>query len=432
MKNFKKIMMMGFVLLIATLSRPVMALGLSGFSDVTNFSVVIGENMYTLEYANDLNNAKQISDAVVKNKGDVFIKTDDSGWIKNSDGTQVNKDSVDISTIKYNNDIAITQQKIAKINITSTKLEVDNVTSGFGDGHATYQVLDSLGNDITMTSLANGIIFKSGVGTVEGRNGILKVTPNMNILTFTSGIVITANDPISEVSTNAILRVELVGSTQGSTLSDIKLLSLKNVDDKVLTAGDTTTVFYAGYLAKDISGKPTTNYTLMEQGLILTGDHMLNMSSPYIVAQLVKDPTDPSVGLIKVTATSDTILMDMPVAITAFTLRGTSSTISTTLKKQAEIDSFILIVPSEDIYSGESKVIPFIALDQNANLITKFSELDGHVSLIGATFERNSDGTACIKNNKVYNPTTALMSANITAITPTGKHSSININIQHK
>ncbi|MBX4258852.1 hypothetical protein KTC96_14195 [Clostridium estertheticum] len=353
----------------------------------------------------------------------------------------MNKDSVDISTIKYNNGIAIIQQKIAKINFTSTKLEVDNVTSGFGGGHATYQVLDSLGNDITKSDIANGIIFKSGVGDVEGRNGILKLTPNMNLLTVNSGIVITANDPISGVSTHATLSVIVYGSTQGSTLdgdiqgstlSGIKLISLKNVEGKVLTAGDTTTVFYAGYIATDISGRPTTNYTLMEQGLSLTGDHMLTTSSPYVVAQLVKDPTDPSIGLIKVTATSDMILMDRPVVITAFTLRGTSSAINITLKKQAEIDSFILIFPSEAVYSGESKIIPFIALDQNANLITKSSELDGHVSLIGATFEKNPDGTACVKSNKVYNTTTALMFANITAITPTGKHSSININIQHK
>ena len=103
MKNFKKIITMGFVLLIVTLSKPVMALELGSFTDVPNFSVVIGDSMYTLEYANDLNNASLISEAVVKNKGNIFIKTDDNGWIKNSDGTQVSKDSVDISTIKYNN-----------------------------------------------------------------------------------------------------------------------------------------------------------------------------------------------------------------------------------------------------------------------------------------------------------------------------------------
>ncbi|MBU3156484.1 hypothetical protein [Clostridium estertheticum] len=59
--------------------------------------------MYTLNYANDPTNASLISDAVVKNKGDIFIKNDETGWTKNSDGKQVNKDSVDISTIKYNN-----------------------------------------------------------------------------------------------------------------------------------------------------------------------------------------------------------------------------------------------------------------------------------------------------------------------------------------
>ncbi|MBZ9634705.1 hypothetical protein [Clostridium sp. FP1] len=103
MKNFKSIIMMGFMLLLVMLSKPVMAIGLSSFTDIPNFSVVIGANMYTLDYANDLKNENQIRDAVVKHKGDIFIKTGDSKWIKNDGGIQVNKDSVDISTIKYSN-----------------------------------------------------------------------------------------------------------------------------------------------------------------------------------------------------------------------------------------------------------------------------------------------------------------------------------------
>ena len=85
MKDFKKIMVMGFMLLIVMLSKPVMALGLDSFTNVPNFSVVIGDNMYTLEYANDPTNARLISDTVVKNKSEIFIKSDDSGWIKNSE-----------------------------------------------------------------------------------------------------------------------------------------------------------------------------------------------------------------------------------------------------------------------------------------------------------------------------------------------------------
>ncbi|MBU3217330.1 MBL fold metallo-hydrolase [Clostridium estertheticum] len=108
MKILKRIMMMGFIALIVMLTKPVMALELSSFTDVPNFSVVIGENMYNLDYANDPTNESLISAAIVKNKGDVFVKTDDSGWIKNSDGTKVSKDSVDVSTIKFNNGAAIT------------------------------------------------------------------------------------------------------------------------------------------------------------------------------------------------------------------------------------------------------------------------------------------------------------------------------------
>lgn len=90
----------------------------------------------------------------------------------------------------------------------------------------------------------------------------------------------------------------------------------------MLTAGDTSDVFYAGYTATNSKGKPTTNYCVLEKGLVLTGDHMLVTSTPYVLAQLVKDPTDSKKGLIKVTATSDSISVDMPVVITAITVTG--------------------------------------------------------------------------------------------------------------
>ena len=196
-----------------------------------------------------------------------------------------------------------------------------------------------------------------------------------------------------------------------------------------MTAGDTSDVFYAGYVAIDVSGKITTNYDLMAQGLILTGDHMLTTSSPNVVAQLVRDPSDSTKGLIKVTATSDTIVVDMPVVITAITVSKTSQ-ITTTLKKQSAVDSFTLQYPSESISSGESVLIPFTALDQNGKIITNFSELNGIVTLTGATLQKNLDGTASLMSNKVYNTGTISTHTVITAITQTGKYSSITINIQ--
>ena len=155
-----------------------------------------------------------------------------------------------------------------------------------------------------------------------------------SILVFTSAPVFAGtNVSVNGKATYTQVATSITKATRG-TLSDMELTTLTNVDGKVLTAGDTKTVFYAGYIATDISGKATTNYTLMENGLILTGDHMLITSTPNVLAQLVKDPIDSSKGLIKVTATSDLISMDTPVVITAMTWTGKSSQINTILKKQ--------------------------------------------------------------------------------------------------
>ncbi|MPQ33299.1 hypothetical protein E4V42_17905 [Clostridium estertheticum] len=532
MKNFKKIITMGFVLLIVMLSKPVMAVGIGSFADVPNFSVVIGDSIYTLEYANDLNNASLINEAVVKNKGDIFIKTDDNGWIKNSNGTQVSKESVNISTIKYNNgqevvssvpvtskvtqiqvnkaltkngtntatftykildqtglditktipasqinaiasvsstvvldpltatgtitynsiadigtsiNVTLTDKingstinvvmlppavetyapKVNKIIVTSTELR----TSG-DIGYALYSIYDQYGNDVTNTSLGTNVTFSSNIGVVKSINGSLTITANAGIkYSMLNSVVITGSDSITGVSTTATLGVTIAGSTQIGTLSNIILTTLTNADGKTLTAGDTSDVFYAGYVAIDVNGKLTTNYDLMSQGLILTGDHMLTTSTPNVIAQLVRDPSDGAKGLIKVTATSDKIAVDMPIVIMAITASKTSQ-LSTTLKKQSAVVTFILAYPSESISSGESVLIPFTALDQNGRIITKFSELNGMVTLTGATLEENLDGTASVKNNKIYSNGTDSIHIDITAITQTGKYSSITIVIK--
>lgn len=54
------------------------------------------------------------------------------------------------------------------------------------------------------------------------------------------------------------------------------------------------------------------------------------------------------------------------------------------------------------IVYGESKVILFIALDQNGKAITKFSELDGIVTFMRTTFQKNFNGTASLISNKAY------------------------------
>lgn len=331
-----------------------------------------------------------------------------------------------------NKEITVTEQKVAKIEITSSKLGVvTNNKTNEQTGYATYKVVDQYGVDITDAALANSIQFISGVGNVEARKGgLLVVTPTngLNLLTYTSGIVITANDRNSGASASATLQV----TSQMGTLSDITLNKLTNVDDKELTAGNSVDVFYIDYTATDISGNPTNNYELLEQGLIFKdGTKELTVSSTYVKAELVKDPKDSTKGLIKVTTTNEPIDFEMPLTITAMTWTGKTSQLNLTLKKQAQVHSITLLAPDEAVASGESATIPFLAYDQNNKAVTKYSELEPYVTLSGAEWKKNNDGTASIKSEKVTNNSTTSVPKIITAtISKSNSFSSITINIQ--
>ncbi|MGE4272444.1 MAG: cell wall-binding repeat-containing protein [Desulfitobacterium sp.] len=358
--------------------------------------------------------------------------TKSSNFVTGTYTVAVKNDATSLGT----SEVKVTEQKVAKIEITSTKLGVVNTSSAgitTQTGYATYKIVDQYGIDITNAALANNVQFQSGVGNVDARKGLLTVTPatGLNLLTFTGGIVITANDMSSGVSTSATL----AATSQIGTLSDIQLTKITNADGKELIAGSTTDVFYVAYTATDISGNPTNNYTLIKQGLILQTGDTLTTSSPYVKAELVQDPKDSSKALIKVTTTSDTITLDMPVVITAMTWTGKTSQLSTTLKKQAEVDKITLFAPSDAIASTEEKVIPFAAYDQNGTQLTKWSDLvgsetDNIIKLTGAYWVKNLDGTASIKNFGVTNNSTSTVPTVISAVTKTGSFSSITINIQ--
>ncbi|MPQ33261.1 hypothetical protein E4V42_17705 [Clostridium estertheticum] len=217
MKKFKSVMMMGFVLLTVTLSKPAMAMELSSFNDVPDFAVVIGDSMYTLEYANDLKNISLINDAVVKNKGDIFIKTDDSGWIKNSNSTQVNKDSVNISTIKYNNGQAIVASVPATSNVTKIQIDPTITKTGTNTATFTYKILDQNGLDITKTIPASDIYGSVSVGSTI----VVDPTTGIGTITFNSSADISKSIIITLVNKTGVTGTSAPSKIAGFSINPI-------------------------------------------------------------------------------------------------------------------------------------------------------------------------------------------------------------------
>lgn len=320
--------------------------------------------------------------------------------------------------------VAVTAQKVAKIEITSNKLAI-NANRQTGDdyiGYATYKVSDQYGNDITTTYLANNLTFQAGVGTATAKDGTLKVDFGQTNPAQYTVDSITAYDSTSGVSTSASLSC----ATSFGTLNSITLNKLTNVNNKDLTANDQSDVWYIDYSATDANDNATQDYNMVLGGLI-TNNGYLVVSNNYVTAQVVTDPNDSSKAAIEV-RTTQPITMDLPVTITAMTYTGKTSTLNLTLHKQASLDTLTLQAPNYSIATGESKEIPFVAYDQNGVQLTKYDDIMvNNLNLSPRlTPSRNSDGTLKL----TYNAPNVKGPDVLTATTPTGKFSSLTINVQ--
>jgi hypothetical protein len=318
------------------------------------------------------------------------------------------------------NTVAITAQKVGKIEITSTKIAViaTNDANNGKVGYVSYKVYDQYNNDITNSYLANNIKFTTGVdANPVAKNGLLTITSANYLLQFPT-IVVVANDTNTGISGTATL----APASSIGTLSDFQL----EQKDIKLVATDLTTVHYIPFKALDMSGIETKNYDLVSQGLIsLTATH------PDVSVRVVKDPANSKNAAIEVKAIGTAnVTVDMPVTITAMTYTGKTSNFNTQIVKANEVNSLTLMAPDYNIAVGDTnKVIPFEAYDQSGNKITKFDDLfNGQVTLgSGLTPVKNVDGTARIEITPIGQKGTQILTA---TVAKTGKMSTLSLNIQ--
>ncbi|MCB2308366.1 hypothetical protein LGL08_07515 [Clostridium estertheticum] len=399
MKNFKKIMMMGFMLLIVMLSKSVMALGLDSFTNVQNFSVVIGDSMYTLDYANNPTNARLISDAVVKNKGEIFIKSDDSGWIKNSDGTKASKDAVDISTIKYNNGKKIGSTVDAPVKDTSgipvtlKAREILQFTSAItktGETTATfkYRVLNEYGIDITKTVLDiegsatsySSVIIDplSGTGTITFETSAYIDKDYMVVLSTGKNLMIMlsskASAPINSTPE------EIAHDTQIQAAAPI---SEFRFDTKELTkTSDTTAIFKYHVINKNGS------------------DITQAIPASQLVGNSIITSLDPSTGTGTITYpfsdTNEKITLTLTDTITGVTTSSILDTISSKIDKIKITSTKIGISGNKgyalySVYDQYGKDVTYAALGDNVSFSCNIAQVKANNGVLTITANAGID-----------------------------------------
>lgn len=338
--------------------------------------------------------------------------------------------------------VTIEQEKVAKIEINSDTLAVQTVTSGGTTNqyaYFTYKVFNQYDVDITDTSLASINWIVPSCTVIQNSKGIVKVQATGGLNLFNLGsLTITGIEQNYNVTTSKTLKI----SATVGTLSDIQFVALKQADNKEFKAGSTAD-FYIDYVAKDMAGNETKDYTLVSNGL----NTLTSSSNDYVDVSL-EDNDGKAVIKVKVKVSSITV--DMPILFTAVTSSGKSTSLTATLKKQAGVASFTLLAPTQDIAAGDgAKEIPFVAYDQDGNQITSFDDLvaggvvEGYKYTTGNGFSvspaytsaggtglyfvKKSDGTAKL----MYKPastatqdTTTILTATTTT---TGKYSQLSI-----
>ena len=104
MRKLKEILV--YSVIMAMLSSPVMAIEVAKYS-VPDFSVMIGDKLYTLDYANDKKDEVEITNAVIENVGDIYIKTTGSEWIDNSTGKVVDVSIINKLEVNFFNGVEV-------------------------------------------------------------------------------------------------------------------------------------------------------------------------------------------------------------------------------------------------------------------------------------------------------------------------------------
>ena len=352
----------------------------------------------------------------------------------------VKNDTTDLGT----SNIAISQQKVAKITITSTVLSIAPIsyvpnsnpltpTATSGEGFATYKVIDQYGIDVTNTPLGNNIQWNCGIGAIDTaitKNGVIGIKSQGGIpLTQYTTASINGYDTDSYVTANASLTVS---QTKG-LISDMKLNKLTSVNNADFNAGNTTGQWYVDFTALDASGNPTTNYTMIKAGIIAVN------GGAFLDVTVDKDPIDNAKAVLSVKinpAYTATLTSDQQIPITVLTAGGSNASLTVTLKKATAVNTFSLSAPAQMVASGETVILPFTAADQNGNPITSYSQLAPKVGLsISAgtiALVRNADGTASVQATM---PKTSSLAGSLSvyiqaSIPSAGKNTPLTLSVQ--
>ncbi|MBW9151376.1 hypothetical protein [Clostridium estertheticum] len=409
----------------------------SAFAAMSNGTVVIGTKAYDIDYANDPANATEIS-AAINVGGTVYYKDFNGNWVDNITGASVNA-SV-IPAVTYTNSKGTTQIGAGDASVTT----------------ATSATVTATGAN-TFKAVFNGAVKDISKVTFTTKRGTTPVTmvTKWNAAQTEATLTYVSNLP-EDVYTIAITNDTVVYAPSTVTITKQKVSKIAIIGDTVAVAPTTTSA--AG---KMIPGQGYVSYQVLDQyGADITDSSLANSSNINWNSSI--GTVTAKKGLLEITSYSDTVLLTQYTSTIVTAIDSDSSASSTSTLKVSLSQGTLSNVTLNSLTNVDNQVfkqgdtvnkfyLDFTAMDLSGNATKNMTLLkkgmldsnpaDSEVNLyssnpsqVTATLvEDPSDSNKGVIEVKAVDGAASIFTDTpivITAMTKTGKSSSITINLK--
>ncbi|MDE3840264.1 hypothetical protein C0966_13065 [Bacillus methanolicus] len=323
-----------------------------------------------------------------------------------------------ISKEALSGSVKVENEKVAKIELLG---EVAPLTADGKKATVAYRVLNQYGEDITKSPLSTGL-------TWTASNGITAEDDDKGTLTLTSAGTFKVGDKVALTGINAATNTVVTGVvtiSNASVVDTVEFQGLYHKDGKELTSDATITDFALLIDAKDQYGKAV-------KAAQVNSDVLFTSSNPSLVSvKTAKDGQGKDknqVGL-ELQFGENSSLGGKAIITAISKTTGKVSQFEVNVKAATKLDSFSMTAPAEIVAAGDTVKIPFTAVDQYGNTLTKFKEITGltlsATDNVKPVLKPDENGNAYLE----YKPATKGTKV-IIATTSTGKVSQLTLDVK--
>ncbi|MGG3895001.1 hypothetical protein, partial [Geobacillus stearothermophilus] len=315
--------------------------------------------------------------------------------------------------------VKVENEKVAKIELLGEVAPIN--AQNKQQATVAYRVFNQYGEDITKSPLAASITWtaSNGVDAQDDDKGILTLT---NTSDFKTGdkVAITGIN----VSTNTVVS-GVVTISDASAADTVEFVGIYNKDGKEFSGDLAVGDFVLLLNAKDQYGNDV-NASKVNDNVVFTSSNpsVLAIDKAYdgqgkdkdkIGLKFTAGPNYANGGKVIITAISKT--------------SGKVAQFEVNVKAAPALDTFTLGTPTEIVAAGETVKLPFTAVDQYGNTVTKYEALKGKVTFNTdkAKLVKDASGNAVLEYTA---PDTKGLQVLVATVVGSGKVSQLTIDVK--